>query len=111
MASSLTLSSCGARATPQSQSTNPLATNNLMACTSFSVVFLGESKTQAIARQNASNAIYFGERAENPAVRAAAFRLREQSNAGNKSGIVAAMGAFAMACHKMGEGPQDNTGG
>ena len=111
LVSSLMLSGCGAPASPQAIDTNALGSNNVMACTSFNVVFLGESKTQAIARQNASNAIYFGERAENPAVRAAAFRLRAQSNAGDKSGIDAAMGAFALACHKMGVGPGDNTGG
>lgn len=107
----ITLSGCGNSGSPKTIQNNPMSPNNFLACTNINVVFLSEAASTAIAHTDALNAIAFGEKAENPAVRKAAEDLQTQANVSNQAGVNKAILAFTLACHKMGIGPGDNTGG
>jgi len=86
---------------------NRMTTNNLFACTALDGMYLDMASGKAIATSTARDVIFYGEKAENPAVRRAANQIARSTDAHSVAGTKTAMLAYAAACHAMGSGPQD----
>lgn len=111
LTSGLLLSACGNPTALTSAQKKFLLSPSTLACTNMDVVFLHESKTRAIERKNARDAIAWGENSHDAALRSAAFALQSAANASDQTQVNAEIVKFIVACHKLNLGPTDNYGG